>query len=82
MPAASAARTRFVTDELVGAIPHQDLELSELSELADFVTSVRVSRPDPAGPVSAERRSREALNDLLRQAPAPLDVWAYDQPDG
>jgi hypothetical protein len=49
MPAGSRGREQFVADELVVAIPHQDLVLGELADLADpteLVTNVRISRSD------------------------------------
>ena len=47
MPPGITRRERFVTDEFVVAIPHQDLVLGELGELPEFVTNARISRSDP-----------------------------------
>ncbi len=93
MPAASTPRTRFVTDQSVVAIPHQDLLFGQCAELSDFVTNVPATRFDRhlGRPVltvtaaeSARCGSREALDAALRQAPPQpdLDVWAYDRRDG
>src|SRR6266700_955324 len=46
MPAGSA-RERFITDELVVAIPHQDLVLGELAELSDLIVNARIDKSDP-----------------------------------
>ena len=46
MPAGSTTRERFITDELVVAIPHQDLVLGELAELSDLIDNVRIDRSD------------------------------------
>ena len=46
MPSGGSTRARFVTDELVVAIPHQKLVLDQLNELGELVTRARVDRSD------------------------------------
>jgi membrane-anchored mycosin MYCP len=46
MPAGST-RERFITDELVVAIPHQDLVLGELAELSDLIVNAGIDKSDP-----------------------------------
>jgi len=74
MPVGST-RDRFITDELVVAIPHQDLVLGELAELADLIVNARIDKSDPRlglsliSVVHAQRASGDdegvALNEVL-----------------
>jgi RNA polymerase sigma factor (sigma-70 family) len=47
MRTGGTTRARFVTDELIVALPHQGLVLGELAEMDDLVTNVRVDRSNP-----------------------------------
>lgn len=87
MPAGSA-RERFITDELVVAIPHQDLVLGELAELSDLVLSARIDKSDARlglsliSLVHAPRDDADevvALNEVLaairKRCAARFDNW-------
>ncbi|HYU03778.1 MAG TPA: hypothetical protein VEL02_08045, partial [Jatrophihabitantaceae bacterium] len=75
MPVGST-RERFITDELVVAIPHQDLVLGELAELSDLIVNARIDKSDPRlglsliSLVHAQRAygddEGDALNQVLR----------------
>lgn len=90
MPPGTRPYDRSVPDELVVAVAHQALVL-ESSDLSDMVRNAGISNSASfaaaavtgeiaAGTVPGEREPREALNDLLSQAPHQpgADIWAYD----